>query len=68
MTEHTENNREESYVTELTDGSYRGARPMKVVIDQEGCNWLCDVDADESKDLESQGCWRCADIPFNRNS
>jgi hypothetical protein len=40
---------------------------MKVVVDRDGLTWLCDADVDTSKDLASQGCWRCGDMPFSRN-
>jgi hypothetical protein len=40
---------------------------MKVLMDEDGCAWLCDADVDESKDLKDQGCWRCGDLPFTRN-
>lgn len=43
------------------------ARPMKVVVDQDGCNWICDASADENADLARQGCWRCSDANFTRN-
>ncbi len=46
---------------------HKAARPMKVVVGENGCTWLCDADVDESKDLEEQGCWRCADVAFTRN-
>jgi hypothetical protein len=41
-------------------------RPMKVVVDSQGRTWLCDMDVDESKDLEEQGCWRCPQPPPSR--
>jgi hypothetical protein len=43
------------------------ARPMKVVVDREGCTWLCDKEVDETKELKTQGCWRCAEMAFTRN-
>lgn len=46
---------------------HKAARPMKVVVAEGGCTWLCDAGVDESKDLEEQGCWRCADVPFTRS-
>jgi hypothetical protein len=46
---------------------HKAARPMKVVVDKNGCRWLCDADVDTSKDLASQGCWRCAELAFTRN-
>ena len=33
-------------------------RPMKVVVDGKGDPWICDCEADPSKDLEEQGCWQ----------
>ena len=52
---------------EVTATPHKAARPMKVVVADGGCTWLCDADVDESKDLEEQGCWRCADVAFTRN-
>lgn len=46
---------------------HHAARPMKVVEDNVGCKWLCDVDVDESKDLKAQGCWRCGELAFTRD-
>ncbi len=46
---------------------HAAARPMKVVVAEDGCTWLCDADVDEGGDLETQGCWRCGDVPFTRN-
>jgi hypothetical protein len=46
---------------------HEGARPLRVVRDQAGEPWLCDRDVDASKDLESQGCWRCRDLAFTAN-
>lgn len=46
---------------------HKAARPMKVVVDNNGCPWLCDSNVDESKDLKDQGCWRCAELPFTRD-
>ena len=46
---------------------HKAARPMKVVVDNNGCPWLCDNNVDESKDLKDQGCWRCAELPFTRD-
>jgi hypothetical protein len=40
---------------------------MKVVVADNGCTWLCDANVDESKDLDEQGCWRCAEVPFTRS-
>ena len=46
---------------------HKAARPMKVVVDEGGCTWLCDAKVDEGKDLEEQGCWNCKDVAFTRN-
>ena len=46
---------------------HKAARPMKVVVDEEGCTWLCDADVDETRDLKGEGCWRCAEMPFTRD-
>jgi hypothetical protein len=32
------------------------ARPVKVMVDRSGEYWLCDADADPSKDFLAQGC------------
>jgi hypothetical protein len=46
---------------------HRAARPMKVVVAEDGCPWLCDSEVDESQDLEAQGCWSCGDVAFTRD-
>ena len=46
---------------------HHAARPMKVVVDRDGCRWLCDAGVDESRDLKEQGCWRCGDLAFTRD-
>ena len=46
---------------------HKAARPMKVVVDDDGCTWLCDAGVDEGKNLKEQGCWRCADLAFTRD-
>jgi hypothetical protein len=38
--------------------SHSRSRPMKVVVDGEGNPWICDCEADPSKDLAEQGCWQ----------
>jgi hypothetical protein len=57
--------------TEETQGrqqdGHHAARPMKVVVADDGCTWLCDREVDEGRDLAAQGCWRCAEVPFTRN-
>lgn len=40
---------------------------MRVVVDKDGCTWLCDVDIDENGNLKEQGCWNCKDVAFTRN-
>ncbi len=47
--------------------AHKAARPMKVVVAEDGCTWLCDADVDENMNLKDQGCWRCAEVPFTRN-
>jgi hypothetical protein len=46
---------------------HKAARPMRVVVDKDGCTWLCDVDIDENGNLKEQGCWNCKDVAFTRN-
>ena len=46
---------------------HKAARPMKVVVDEGGYTWLCDVKVDESGNLQEQGCWNCKDVAFTRN-
>ena len=43
---------------------HKAARPMRVVVAEDGCTWLCDADVDESRDLNEQGCWRCDEMAF----
>jgi hypothetical protein len=31
---------------------------MKVIVDGKGNPWICDCEADPSKDLVEQGCWQ----------
>jgi hypothetical protein len=38
--------------------SPRRSRPMKVVVNGKGNPWICDREADPSKDLAEQGCWQ----------
>ena len=53
---------------EFGQGVYHpSGRPMQVILDKDGCMWLCDKGVDPSKDLDSQGCWRCKDLQFTRN-
>jgi hypothetical protein len=40
---------------------------MKVVVDDDGCPWLCDADVDDEEGLREQGCWNCGEVPFTRN-
>ena len=44
-----------------------GARPMKVFVDSNGNEWLCDKDIDSSGSFASQGCWRTDQMAFDRN-
>jgi hypothetical protein len=48
-------------------GPHHAARPMRVVVDDHGCQWLCDEPVDETAGFEEQGCWRHVDMPFTRN-
>ena len=47
--------------------SYKAARPMRVVVDDNGCTWLCDADVNDEGDLKEQGCWRCDELAFTRD-
>ena len=47
--------------------SHKAARPMRVVVDDNGCTWLCDADVSEDRDLKEQGCWRCDELAFTRD-
>ncbi|UCD24530.1 MAG: hypothetical protein JSW51_01025 [Gemmatimonadota bacterium] len=40
----------------------QSARPIKVVVDQSGEYWLCDVNVDPTGDLGAQGCTPHSDI------
>ena len=52
----------------LGNGIYHEpARPMKVVVDKDGCVWLCDKPVDETKPFSEQSCWNCKDMIFTRN-
>jgi streptogramin lyase len=42
------------------------ARPMEVVVREDGNHWLCDKGVNREGDLAAQGCWRCGDFPFTR--
>ncbi len=44
-----------------------GARPMQVLLDDNGCLWLCDKGIDPKKGFAKQNCWRCRDLQFTRN-
>jgi len=44
-----------------------GARPMKVVIDNQGYEWLRDKHVDDSGSFAGQGCWRTDQMSFDRN-
>ena len=44
-----------------------GARPMKVVVDSHGNEWLCDKNVSDSTDYAAQGCWRTDMMAFGRN-
>lgn len=44
-----------------------GVRPMKVVVDEHGHEWLCDKNVDSDSSYASQGCWRTDQMAFDRN-
>ena len=50
--------------TEMHTG---GARPMKVFIDSNGNEWLCDKNVDPNGSFAGQGCWRTDQMAFDRN-
>ena len=55
--------------TVFVGAEHEAARPMKVVLADDGCTWLCNADVDESKDLKEQGCWRLPNsAPFERRA
>jgi len=54
-------------LTESGPEPHHAARPMKVVVAEDGDTWLCDAKVDESRNLREQGCWRCGEIPFTRS-
>jgi hypothetical protein len=45
-----------------------GSSPMKVVVDGKGNPWICDCDADPSKDLAGQGCWQFREESSNQSN
>ena len=44
-----------------------GARPMKVFVDKNGNEWICDKSVDPSSGFAAQGCWRTDQMAFDRN-
>ena len=58
-TQHTEN--------ENVGTTHGGSRPMKVFVDSQGSEWICDNTVDPSGSFDSQGCWRTDQMPFDRN-
>ena len=44
-----------------------GARPMKVFVDDQGNEWLCDKNVSAGEDFAAQGCWRTDMMAFGRN-
>jgi hypothetical protein len=46
----------------------QAARPMKVIVDESGCPWLCDAEANPRGDLKAQGCWRCTDAAVTKHN
>ena len=55
------NNQNSSIVTSS------GSRPMKVFVDSNGYEWLCDKDVDPNGNFSAQGCWRSDHMEFDRN-
>ena len=53
----TRKNRVESSLRERPSRS----RSMKVLVDGEGNPWICDCEADPSRDLAEEGCWQHRD-------
>ncbi len=39
-------------------------RPMTIVTDAAGAQWLCNEDVDVRKDLRDQDCWNCDEVVF----
>lgn len=64
MSQRTEGRDDEVLSMEL----HKPARPMKVVVDGDGCAWLCDLDVDDKEDLRAQNCWRRSDVPYTRTT
>lgn len=58
------NNHKSNSNTETTKG---GARPMKVFVDNNGIEWICDKSVDPNKSFAGQGCWRTDHMAFDRN-
>ena len=51
----------------LGHGIYHpSARPMKVLVDDDGVMYLCDKDIDPDKPLKEQACWTCDKVVFTR--
>jgi hypothetical protein len=46
---------------------HQSARPMQILVDKDGCIWVCDKPVDPDKSLREQACWRCSDMAFTRN-
>jgi streptogramin lyase len=57
----TQKNHNSSIVTSA------GARPMRIFVDSQGNEWLCDKNVSADKDFASQGCWRTDMMAFGRN-
>jgi hypothetical protein len=52
----------------LGEGIYHpSARPMQVIVDKEGCLWICDKPVNPEKPYKEQACWKCSDMAFTRN-
>jgi len=43
------------------------ARPMQILLDEQGESWICDLIVDPGEDFRSQGCIPCGELTFTRN-
>jgi hypothetical protein len=42
------------------------ARPMQVLVDDDGVLYLCDEDIDPNRPFKDQACWTCDQVLFTR--
>jgi len=45
---------------------YKRARPMQVILDEQGECWICDMEVNPRKDLRSQQCIPCGELTLTR--